>query len=130
MHRVSDDGLAGHYNTTLSTLHFFAERKRFELLRLLHPVCFQDSFHDHPVSLHCVSGWARPAQGGITDRHDSPTSPHSHFSDYAKASTDKEDEERFELSTLPLTTGRSAVELFILFCLNDDLGRLKGCFRF
>lgn len=41
------------------------------------------------------------------------------------------DEERLELSTLPLTTGRSAIELFILlaFCLNGDfkrLDRLKG----
>jgi hypothetical protein len=38
-----------------------------------------------------------------------------------------EDEERFELSTLPLTTERSAIELFIhfVFCLNVDFKRIK-----
>ena len=32
LHRINDDGLANHYNTTLSTLHFIADEKRFELL--------------------------------------------------------------------------------------------------
>ena len=31
LHRINDDGLAGHYNTTLSTLHFFEDEERFEL---------------------------------------------------------------------------------------------------
>jgi hypothetical protein len=65
-----------------------------------------------------------PPVGGndVTDRSDSPASPHSHFSTYAKASMDKEDEERFELSTRCLTNTRSAVELFIRYCLNGDWG--------
>jgi hypothetical protein len=88
---VSDSrSLASRHIPALSALLLFfypAERRRFELLRLLHPDCFQDSFHDQPGSLR-VSG------------------------DYFRR-THIADEERFELSTLPLTTGRSAGELFI-----------------
>jgi hypothetical protein len=45
----------------------------------------------------------QPEGTGVTDRHDSPASSHSQI----------EDEERFELSTISLTSHRSAIELFI-----------------
>ena len=121
LHRVSDDGLAGHYNTTLSTLHFFAERKRFELLIRL-PA---DSLFSR--QLPWPSGLSPLCErvGSSRPRRDYRPLRLSNF-----AALTFEDEERFELSTRCLTNTRSAVELFILFCLNDDLGRLKGCFRF
>ena len=71
MYRVTGSlGLANLHITSLSTLHPYpnplqiwrvkcGERKRFELLRLLHSVCFQDSSLDQPESLHGVSGCIR-----------------------------------------------------------------------
>ena len=62
----------------LSNSPFFAERKRFERLRLLHPDCFQNSSRDQLNSLHfCVSDRIRTylslSSIGVTDRYNSPS---------------------------------------------------------
>ena len=117
MYRVTGSlGLANLHITTLSTLHShsnplqigkgIAERKRFELLRLLHPVCFQDSIHDQPDSLH-----SKPlGQKATVLQTAAPDSYRGNFVALKFA-----DEERFELSTIGLTNRSSTIELFIPF---------------